>query len=79
MAGEPVSALDVSIQAQVLNLISGLQCELGLTCLFVSHHLAVVRHLPEHIGVTCLGKLVQVGPADEVYLRPAHPCTRRAH
>jgi len=76
VADEPVSALDVSIQAQVLNMMRELQHDLGLTYLFVSHDLAVVRYLSNDIGVMYLGKLVEVGPADEVYLRPAHPYTQ---
>jgi peptide/nickel transport system ATP-binding protein len=76
VADEPVSALDVSIQAQVLNMMKELQRDLGLTYLFISHDLGVVRHLSDRIGVMYLGKLVEVGPAEEVYLRPAHPYTR---
>jgi peptide/nickel transport system ATP-binding protein len=76
VADEPVSALDVSIQAQVLNMMRDLQRELGLTYLFISHDLSVVRYLSNHIGVMYLGKLVEIGHADDVYLRPAHPYTK---
>jgi peptide/nickel transport system ATP-binding protein len=76
VADEPVSALDVSIQAQVLNMMRDLQRELGLTYMFISHDLSVVRYLSNHIGVMYLGKLVEIGTADEVYLRPAHPYTK---
>ena len=76
IADEPVSALDVSIQAQVLNMMRDLQHELGLTYLFISHDLSVIRYLSNHIGVMYLGKLVEIGTADEVYLRPAHPYTK---
>jgi peptide/nickel transport system ATP-binding protein len=76
IADEPVSALDVSIQAQVLNMMRDLQREMGLTYLFISHDLSVVRYLSNHIGVMYLGKLVEIGTADEVYLRPAHPYTK---
>jgi oligopeptide/dipeptide ABC transporter ATP-binding protein len=76
VADEPVSALDVSIQAQVLNMMRDLQRELRLTYLFISHDLSVVRYLSNHIGVMYLGKLVEIGTADEVYLRPAHPYTK---
>jgi peptide/nickel transport system ATP-binding protein len=73
---EPTSALDVSVQAQVLNMMRDLQREMGLTYLFISHDLSVVRYLSNHIGVMYLGKLVEIGTADEVYLRPAHPYTK---
>jgi peptide/nickel transport system ATP-binding protein len=76
VADEPVSALDVSVQAQVLNMMSDLQREMGLTYLFISHDLSVVRYLSNHIGVMYLGKLVEIGAADEVYLRAAHPYTK---
>jgi peptide/nickel transport system ATP-binding protein len=76
VADEPVSALDVSIQAQVLNMMRELQAELGLTYLFISHDLAVVRYVSTQIGVMYLGKLVEIGPADQVYTTPAHPYTQ---
>jgi peptide/nickel transport system ATP-binding protein len=76
VADEPVSALDVSVQAQVLNMMRDLQKEMGLTYMFISHDLSVVRYLSNHIGVMYLGKLVEIGTADEVYLRPAHPYTK---
>jgi len=76
IADEPVSALDVSIQAQVLNMMRDLQRRMGLTYMFISHDLAVVRYLSNHIGVMYLGKMVEVGSADEVYLAPAHPYTQ---
>ena len=73
---EPVSALDVSIQAQILNLIMDLQKKLGLTYLIISHDLAVVEHVSTHIGVMYLGCLVELAPRDELYARPSHPYTR---
>ena len=76
VADEPVSALDVSIQAQVLNMMKELQRQFGLTYMFISHDLGVIRYLSDRIGVMYLGKLVEIGPAEEVYLRPAHPYTR---
>jgi peptide/nickel transport system ATP-binding protein len=75
VADEPVSALDVSIQSQVLNLMKGLQSDLGLTYIVISHDLSVVRYLADRIGVMYLGKLVEIGPAAEIYARPAHPYT----
>ena len=76
VADEPVSALDVSIQAQILNLMKDLQGRHGLTFVMISHDLAVVRYMADNIGVMYLGKLVEVGPATEVYEKTAHPYTQ---
>jgi peptide/nickel transport system ATP-binding protein len=76
VADEPVSALDVSVQAQILNLMGDLRRRHGLTYVFISHDLSVVRYLAHTIGVMYLGKLVEVGPAEAVYVRPRHPYTR---
>ena len=76
VADEPISALDVSIQAQVVNLMQKLQHEQGLTYLFIAHDLSMVKYISDRIGAMHWGKLLEVGPADEIYHNPIHPYTK---
>ena len=76
IADEPVSALDVSVQAQVINLLNKLKEEMGLTILFIAHNLSVVKYFSDRIGVMYYGKLVEMADSDELFKNPMHPYTR---
>jgi oligopeptide/dipeptide ABC transporter ATP-binding protein len=77
LCDEPISALDVSIQAQVINLLMELQKELGLTYLFISHDLSMVRYISDRIAVMYLGRIVELGPSEEIFNNPQHAYTKR--
>ena len=73
---EPISALDVSIQAQVVNLLEDVQDRFGLTYLFISHDLGMIRHMCNRVAVMYLGRIAEMGPAEDIYRNPQHPYTK---
>jgi ABC-type oligopeptide transport system ATPase subunit len=76
LADEPTSALDVSVQAQILNLFKAMKRELGLTYVFVSHNLGVIRYVSDRVAVMRLGKVVEMGPSEEIFTNPSHEYTK---